>query len=139
MLTYLALANSWGDLYGRPRQPSYPPPVGSMPVASSQIEQILEQTTQVVDPPAVTGEEKVTIAKVEEAAVILEEPGIVTTHDLANTIYIIPEGGEEETPTMEQDEAVKSDTDSHVSIEPYMAEWTEQQALEAPFPDMDLE
>ena len=40
---------------------------------------------------------------------------------------------------MEQDEAVKSDTDSDVSIEPYMAEWKEQQAMEAPFPDMDLE
>ena len=40
---------------------------------------------------------------------------------------------------MEQDEAVKSDTDSDVSIEPYMAEWKEQQAMEAPFPDMDLD
>jgi len=75
----------------------------------------------------------VTIAKAEEEAVILDEPGIVTNVDLANTVYTIPEGGEEETPTMEQDEALKSDTDSDVSIEPYMAEWKHQQAMEAPF------
>ncbi len=40
---------------------------------------------------------------------------------------------------MEQDEAVKSDTDSDVSIEPFMADWKEQQAMEAPFPDLALE
>ena len=78
----MALANSWGDLNGRPRQPSYPPPVGSMPASSSQVEQIVEQTTQVADPPAVTVEEMVTIAKAEEEAAILEEPGIVTYLDL---------------------------------------------------------
>jgi hypothetical protein len=91
--------------------------------ASSQAAAIVEQTTQVADPPAVTVEEMVTIAKAEAEAVILEEPGIVTNIDLANTIYTVPQGGEEETPTMEQDEAVRSDTDSAMSIEPYMADW----------------
>ena len=39
---------------------------------------------------------------------------------------------------MEQDEVVMSDSDSDVSIEPYMAEWKEQQVAEAPFPDLAL-
>ena len=53
--------------------------------------------------------------------------------------YTIPEEGEEETPTMEHDEVVKSDTDSDVSIEPYMADGKEQQATDAFFPDIALE
>ena len=40
---------------------------------------------------------------------------------------------------MEQDEAGKSDTDSDVSIEPYMAESKEHQAIEAPFSELALE
>jgi len=66
----------------------------------------VEQTTQVVDPPAVAVEEMVTLAKAEEEVAILEEPEGVTNIDFANIVYTIPEGGEEETPTMEQDEAV---------------------------------
>ena len=69
-LTYLALANSLGDLNGRPRQPSYPPPSASTLASSSPIEQIVEQTPQVVDPPAGTVEEMVMIAKAEEETVV---------------------------------------------------------------------
>ena len=109
-LAYLALANSWGELNGRPRQPAYPPPSGSVPAALLQAAPIVEQTTQVVDPPAVTIEEMVTIAKAEEEVAILEEPGIVNDIDLATIVYTVPEVGEEPTPTMEIHEAVKSDT-----------------------------
>jgi hypothetical protein len=50
-----------------------------MPASSSQIEQIVEQTTQAVDPPTVTVEDMITIAKAGEEAVILEEPGMSQT------------------------------------------------------------
>ena len=53
--------------------------------------------------------------------------------------YQILEEDEEETPTTEQDEAVKSDTDSDVSIEPYMADWKEQPMIDPPFPDLTPE
>ena len=89
-LTYLALANSWGDLNGRPWQPSYPPPVGPMPASSAQVEQTVVQTIQVVDPPAVTVEEMVTLAKAEEEVPIFEEPGVVANIELANIVYAIP-------------------------------------------------
>ncbi len=49
--------------------------------------------------------------------------------------------GEEETPTMEMDVAVKSDTDtdSDMIIEPYMAQGTEYQTIEAHSPELALE
>ena len=40
---------------------------------------------------------------------------------------------------MEQYEAVRSATVSDVIIEPYMADWKEQQAVGAPVPDLALE
>ena len=53
-----------------------------------------------------------------------EVPGVIGDFDLANTVYTIPEVSEEHTPTLEFDEAMKcdTDTDSDVSIEPYMAQ-----------------
>ena len=55
-----------GEINGRPRQPSHPPPSGSASVASQPTAQIVEQTTSVVDPPAVTVEEMITTAKSEK-------------------------------------------------------------------------
>ena len=62
----------------------------------------MEQTTQVVGPPAAAVEEMVTVAKAEEEVAILEEPGVVNDIDLANIVYTVPEVGEEQTPTMER-------------------------------------
>ena len=52
----------------------------------------MEKTTQVVDPPAVTVEEMVTIAPAEEEVAILEEPGVVNDTDLANIVYTVSGG-----------------------------------------------
>ena len=86
-MAYLALANSWGELNGRPRLSSYPPPSGSVLAASSQAAPIVEQTTQVVDPPVASVEDMVTIAKAEEEGVILKSRGLLTTSTL-QTSYI---------------------------------------------------
>jgi hypothetical protein len=65
---------------------------------------------------------------------MMVELGTVADTDLANVIYSIPEAGEIETPTMEQDEIMKEGIDSDVSIEPYMAEWKDYEITDAPFP-----
>ncbi len=43
------------------------------------------------------------------------EPGIVVDVDLASVVFAILDEGDEETPTMGQDDIMKSDTDSDVS------------------------
>ena len=53
----------------------------------------------------------------EEELLTAVEPGIVGDVDIANMIYTIPEGSETATPTMEEDEAMKSEGDSDVCIE----------------------
>ena len=107
-LAYLALVNSWGELNGRPRQPSFPPPGGPSPAASLQPTLVVEQTTSVVDPLTATVEEMATLAKAEEEVLVLEELGVITDVDLANTVCTIPEVSEEHTPTLEFDESMNA-------------------------------
>ena len=46
----------------------------------------MEQTIQVVDPPAVTVEEMITLAnQAEEVVVVLEQPRVISDIDIANT------------------------------------------------------
>ena len=65
--------------------------------------------------------------KAEEEAAVLEEPGVIRDIDIANIVYTIPDVGDEPTSALELDEAMKydTDTDSDVSIEPYMIQGTE--------------
>ena len=108
---------------------------------SSQPTLLVEQTTSVVDPLAVTVEEMATIAKAEEEVLVLEEPAVIKDIDLANTVSVIPEVSEEHTPTLEFDEAMKCDTDtySYVSIEPYMTQGAEYGVVDEPTPEPTLE
>ena len=104
-----------------------------MPVAAMPYILVVDQTTEVVDPLTVTVEEMATMAKTEEQALVIEEPGVITDVDIANTVYTIPEVSEEQTPTMEFDFAKgDSDTDSDVSIEPYMAQGDDYGIVEEP-------
>lgn len=64
------------------------------------------------------------------------EPVVVAGIDLANVIYSIAEAGYIETPTTGQDELMKEDTGSDVSVEPYMAEWKDYEITYASFPDL---
>ena len=130
-LAYLALANKWGELNGRPRPPSIPPLGVSLLASATPPILVVDQTTEVVDPLTVTVEEAEIIAKAREEPLVIEEIGVIRDVDLANTIYTIPEVSEEHTPTLEFD-SVKSDsgTDSDVSIEPYMAQGADYRAVE---------
>jgi hypothetical protein len=100
-LTYLAVANSWGELNGRPRAPSYPPP-GAVPVSIIPGNVGTDQTTEVVDPHSVTVDQAVSMAKMEEEADVIEDIGLVRDINLANTVYTIPEVSLEYTATMRQ-------------------------------------
>ena len=64
-LTHLAVANSWGELNGRPRPPSIPTP-GAAPASVMPGFVGVDQTTEVVDPHSVTVEQAVSMAKMEE-------------------------------------------------------------------------
>ena len=101
----------------------------------------MDQTTSVVDPLIAKVEEMAIIAKAEEEVVVLEEPGVIKDIDLASTVYTIPDVGDEPTLTLELDEAMKcdTDTDSDVSIEPYMAQGAEYGVVDEPTPGPTLE
>jgi hypothetical protein len=138
-LAYLAVANSWGELNGRPRAPSYPPP-GAVPVSIVPGDVGTDQTTEVVDPQSVTIDQAVSMAKLEEEADVIEDIGLIRDINLANTVYTIPEVSLEYTPTMEaESDKTDSEADSDVSIEPYMAQGdeyqVEQEAPDEPMPD----
>ena len=63
------------------------------------------------------------MAYAEEEALVIEEICVIRDVVLANTVYTIPEVSEEHTPTLEVDSVkTDSDTDSDVSIEPYLAQ-----------------
>ena len=84
------MANSWGELNGRPRAPSYPPP-GAIPVSIVPGDVGTDQTTEVVDPQSVTVDQAVSMAKMEEEADVIEDIGLIRDVNLANTVYTIPE------------------------------------------------
>ena len=127
-----------GDLNGRPRAPSYPPP-GAVPVSIVPGDVGMDQTTEVVDPHSVTVEQAVSMAKMEEEADVIEDIGLIRDVNLANTVYTIPEVSLEYTPTLEADSVrTDSEADSDVSIEPYMAQGddyqVEEEAPDEPMP-----
>ena len=96
------------------------------------------QATQVAAATTATAQYLIRVAKEEEYIAVVLEPGVVADVDLASIIYSIPEAGEIETPTIEQDENLKEDTGSDVSIEPYMAEWKDYEVTDTSIPDLIL-
>ena len=69
-LTCLVAASSWGELNGRPRPPSCPPP-GTAPASIVPGFIRVDQTTEVVDPLSVTVEQAASIAQMEEEADVI--------------------------------------------------------------------
>ena len=66
-LAYLALANSWGELNGRPRPPTIPPPASSASAFSPYLsDKAYEQATQAAAAPAAMAKEMIKLAKEEE-------------------------------------------------------------------------
>ena len=70
-LTYLAVANSWGELNGRPRPPSMPPLGTSMPASTMPGFIAVSSTVACIYPLFATMEEAVIIAKTEEEATVI--------------------------------------------------------------------
>ena len=82
-LAYIAVANSWGELNGRPRPPSMPPLGTSMPASTMPGFIAVSPTVECTDPLFVTMEEAEVIAKREEEAVVMEGIGVIRDVNLA--------------------------------------------------------
>ena len=81
-MTYLVVANSWGELNGRPRPPSIPPPGAALVSVMPGFIRV-DQATEVVDPLSVTMEQAESIAKMEEEADVIEDIGLIRDVNLA--------------------------------------------------------
>ena len=73
-MVYPALANSWGEVSGRPRLPSSPAPGGSITTSISPClsKFAYSQAAQVAAAPIATAEDLIRIAKQEEIIFMVE-------------------------------------------------------------------
>ena len=115
-LCYLALANSWGEVNGRPLPPPPPGAEGWQPTFPAALSPYLSGQAKAAGAPPATAADYIQQAKQEEPLTTVE-PGIVADVNIANDIYTILEGDDVVTPTLDDDDLAKGEEDSDVSIE----------------------